>query len=539
MRKLMIIIVIALGSSFVQAQKLQRPKLVVGVVIDQMRWDYLYRYFDRFGNDGFKKIMKEGFNCENTYIPYTPTVTAMGHACVFTGSVPAFHGIMGNNWYDELQKKIVYCTEDNSVEGVGSSSAAGKMSPRNMWSNTIADELRLATNFRNKTIAIALKDRGSILPGGHSSNGSYWFDNATGGWITSSYYMNELPAWVKKFNDKKLPDQYIKKGWNTLYPLSTYKQSTADSNIYESRMPGEDISFPHRTDTITRNRYDAFKTSPFGNTYTIEMAKAAIEAEQLGARNETDFLAVSFSSPDYIGHTFTPNSIEVEDNYLRLDIDLANFLKYLDTRLGKGNYLLFITADHGVAHNPYFLNDHKLPGGVLDHNAVRRQMADTLHKRYGVPGIVAQTINYQLYLNDSIILKAGLDRNEIKSFLKDYLIKHPAISHIIDPSIANSLLPGRLRMMVANGFNQKLSGDLQFIVKPQWYERWQTGASHSHWNPYDSRIPLLWYGWNIPAGKTSREVYMTDIAATLANLLHIQVPNASVGHVIEEITDRK
>jgi hypothetical protein len=321
-----------------------------------------------------------------------------------------------------------------------------------------------------------------------------------------------------------------------LYPINSYKQSVGDSNIYESAMPGEDISFPHRMDTITRNKYDAFKTSPYGNTYTIEMAKAAIEAEKLGAGKETDFLAISFSSPDYIGHTFSPNSVEVEDTYLRFDKDLAGFLKYLDAKIGKGKYLLFLTADHGVAHNPYFLKDHKLPGGVLDHNAVRRQMADTLFKRYGVNGIVAQTINYQLYLDDSVIHHAKLDRNEIKNFLVNYLIKHPAVSQVIDPSLGGNSLPSRLKMMVTNGYNQKLSGDLQFIVKPQWYERWQTGASHSHWNPYDSRIPLLWFGWNIRPGKTSREIYMTDIAATLADLLHIQVPNASVGHVIEEIT---
>ncbi|HEY0356561.1 MAG TPA: alkaline phosphatase family protein, partial [Flavisolibacter sp.] len=462
----------------------------------------------------------------------------IGHATTYTGSVPALHGIMGNSWYDKYQKRNVYCVEDKTVHAVGSQSSAGQMSPRNLWANSITDELRLATNFRSKTISVAIKDRGSVLPGGHTSNGSYWFDNAIGGMITSSFYMNELPQWVQQFNNKKLPDAYLKKAWNTLYPIKTYIQSTADSNIYETRMPGEDISFPHRLDTIRVNKYEAFKTSPFGNSYTFDMARAAIEGEKLGARGITDFLAVSFSSTDYIGHTFSPNSIETEDTYLRFDADLAAFITYLDQQVGKNNYLLFLTADHGVAHNPYFLRDHKIPGGVFDHNAIRRQLTDTLYKRYGVNGIVAQTINYQLFLNDSIIQKSKLDRNEIKKFLVSYFIVHPSVSHVVDlADIDGTPLPGKLRMMFSNGYNQKLSGDLQFIIKPQWYERWQTGASHVLWNPYDSKIPLLWYGWKIKPGRTGREIYMTDIAATLADLLKIQVPNACIGEVITEITD--
>lgn len=538
MRKFPIIILLLCFAFSMNAQKPARPKLVVGIVVDQMRWDFLYRYYDRYSQNGFRKLLRDGFNCENTYIPYAPTVTAIGHATTYTGSVPALHGIMGNSWYDKYQKRNVYCVEDKTVHSVGSQSSAGQMSPRNLWANSITDELRLATNFRSKTISIAIKDRGSVLPGGHTSNGSYWFDNAIGGMITSSFYMNELPQWVQQFNNKKLPDAYMKKAWNTLYPIKTYVQSTADSNIYETRMPGEDISFPHRMDTITVNKYEAFKTSPFGNTYTFDMARAAIEGEKLGARGITDFLAVSFSSTDYIGHTFTPNSIETEDTYLRFDADLADFITYLDQRVGKNNYLLFLTADHGVAHNPYFLRDHKIPGGVFDHYAIRRQLTDTLFKRYGVNGIVAQTINYQLFLNDSIIQKAKLDRSEIKRFLINYFIVHPSISHVVDlADIDGTPLPGKLKMMFSNGYNQKLSGDLQFIIKPQWYERWQTGASHVLWNPYDSKIPLLWYGWKIKPGRTGREIYMTDIAATLADLLKIQVPNACIGEVITEITD--
>jgi predicted AlkP superfamily pyrophosphatase or phosphodiesterase len=519
-----------------QAQNLSRPKLVVGMVVDQMRWDYLYRYYDRYSSSGFKRMLAEGFSCENTFIPYTPTVTAAGHTCIYTGSVPGLHGIMGNSWYNKEQKRIVYCTDDSSVQSVGSTSAAGKMSPVNLWSSTVTDELRLATNFRNKTIAIALKDRGAILPGGHTANAAYWFDNATGGWISSTFYMRQLPEWVKKFNDKKLPDAYLKQNWNTLYPVSTYVQSTADSNSYESKLPTEDFTFPHITASFTTNKYENFRTTPYGNTYTFEMAKAAVEAEHLGKGALTDFLAVSFSSTDYIGHTFGPNSIEVEDAYLRFDRDLGEFLKYLDATVGKGQYLVFLTADHGAAHNPGFLKDQKIPSGIFDEAFVRHQLNDSLQKNFGVKNLVVQSVNYQLYLDDSVITQAGLDKKKIKQYIINYLVKQPAISNVIDLEDLSAFpLPEKLKMMLSNGYNQKLSGDIQFVFKPQWFEGWRTGTTHGLWNPYDAHIPLLWFGWNVKPGRTNREVYMTDIAATVAALLHIQMPNASVGKVIEEV----
>jgi predicted AlkP superfamily pyrophosphatase or phosphodiesterase len=519
------------------AQNLQRPKLVVGIVLDQMRWDYLYRYYDRYGSGGFKRLLTEGFSCANTFIPYTPTVTAAGHSCIYTGSVPALHGIMGNNWYDKDQHKTVYCTDDNSVQSVGTTSDAGKMSPKNLWSSTIGDELRLATNFTGKTISIALKDRASILPGGHSSNGSFWFDNASGGWITSSFYMNELPSWIKKINDQKLPDAYLKQNWTTLYPINTYTQSTADSTAYEGKLGTEDFTFPHNTAAITVNRYEAFRTTPSGNSFTFLTAKAAIAAEQLGQRNVTDLLAVSFSSTDHIGHTFGPNSIEVEDAYLRFDKDLSDFLLYLDKTIGKGQYLVFLTSDHGVANNPYFLADKKLPAGNVNFSGLTRRLNDSLEKNFGVKKLILQSSNYQIFLNDTLVKANALDRKALKQFMIDWLIRQPGIAYAVDLStIQSAALPERLKMMVSNGYNPKLSGDVQVMYRPQWFENWQTGTTHGLWNPYDSHIPLVWFGWHVKHGELNREVYMTDIAPTLAALLHIQMPSACIGKVIEEVT---
>ncbi|HEU4470536.1 MAG TPA: alkaline phosphatase PafA [Flavisolibacter sp.] len=538
MRTYFLYALLLLGFLQAGAQDVQRPKLVVGIVVDQMRWDYLYRFYGRYGKDGFKRLLGEGFSCENTFIPYLPTATAPGHSCIYTGSVPAIHGIVGNSWYDREKQRTVYCTEDSSVRSVGSSSAAGKMSPKNMWTTTVTDELRLATNFQSKTISIALKDRGSILPGGHSSNGSYWFDNASGGWITSNYYMDDLPEWMKQLNSRKLPDAYLSQEWNTLYPIASYTQSTRDSNVYEGKLPGEDFTFPHLTSTISRDKYESFRYTPHGCSFTFETGKAAIEGEKLGQRNVTDFLALSLSSPDYIGHAFGPNSIEVEDTYLRLDRDLAAFLRYLDTRIGKGPYLVFLSSDHAVAHNPGFMKDKNLPTGILESGFIKKQLNDSLQRQFNAGGIVLQASNHQVFLDEGVIRQQNLDKKAVKAAIISLLLKQEGVANVVDMSdLSNASLPGRMKTMLVNSYNPKLSGDLHVIFKPQWYEGWRTGSTHSLWNPYDSHIPLIWFGWKIKPGKLHREVYMTDIAPTLAALLRIQMANGSIGEVIEEVVE--
>lgn len=514
-----------------------RPKLVVGIVIDQMRWDFLYRYYERYGSGGFKRLIKNGFSCENTMIPYTPTYTAAGHACVYTGSVPAVHGIMGNYWFNKTLGRNVYCTEDSTVQPVGTTSNAGKMSPTNMWTTTIGDELRIATNFRSKVIGIAFKDRGSILPAGHAANAAYWFDDVTGGFVSSTYYMNELPQWVKDINAKKLPDRYLAKDWNTLYPISTYRQSTKDSMPYEAIVPNEGNTFPHKTSSITKNKYNSFRYTPFANTFTFEMAKEAIRAEKLGTTG-TDFLALSFSPTDYIGHEFGPNSIEAEDTYLRLDADLALFLEYLDKAIGKNQYTVFLTADHGVANVPGFLKAHKIPAGTFDDAEIGKQLNAHLESAFKVRDAVSKIINYQVYFNDAIVNDEN--RRQLTDASIKFLLKYEFIANAFETRQAMGIpMPEKLRGMVANGYNVKLSGDIQFNYKPQWYDGWAKGTSHGVWYAYDAHIPLLWYGWGINSGKTNREVYMTDIAATVAALLSIQMPSGCVGKVIEEVAGSK
>ena len=541
------ILVLSLSVSFGQKKTtsadnnlLKRPKLVVGIVVDQMRWDYLYRYYDLYKTDGgFKRFLNNGFTCENTFIPYTPTYTAAGHTSVYTGSVPAINGIVGNSWYDRQLKREVYCSEDKNVRTVGSTTEEpGKMSPVNMFTTTITDELRLATNFKSKVIGIALKDRGAILPAGHAANAAYWYDSKTGNFITSTYYMNELPAWAKAFNDRKLVDSLYKPGWRLSLPAATYAEySSNDEEPYESTPFGEDQKkFPYDLSRFTGKNYGKISTTPFGNNLTMEMAKAALVAEQLGKSGNTDFLAVSFSSPDYIGHAFGPNSWEAMDNYIKLDELLGAFFKFLDKEIGAGEYSVFLTADHGVAHVAGFSSEHRLPGGLVENSLSMKNLNAGLKQRFNIDSAIIAFENYQLYLNHPAFIGKENELEAIKSYLIQQILPLEGVAQVIDLSTVKSQpLNEKQASRFANGYNQLRSGDLQVILKPGYMSGSGKGTTHGLWNPYDAHIPCLWYGWGIKKGKTTRETYMTDIAATVAALLHIQMPNGCVGNVIDEL----
>jgi predicted AlkP superfamily pyrophosphatase or phosphodiesterase len=518
---------------------LAKPKLVVGLVIDQMRWDYLYRYQARYGNGGFKRLIGEGYSYENTQIPYIPTYTAVGHTCVYTGSIPAISGIVGNNWFEKSINRNVYCTEDSLAAGVGNNDYQGKMSPNNLWSTTITDELRLSNNFQSKVIAISLKDRGAILPAGHTANGAYWYDEKTGKWISSTFYMKSLPGWVTKFNEKDPAGELMKKDWETLYPINTYTLSTIDSEPYESVIPGETTStFPHKISTITAGKYFAFKYTPSAATFTFDFAKEAIANERLGSNTVTDFLAVSVSSTDYMGHSFGPNSIEAEDTYLRLDKDIADFLTYLDNKLGKDNYLVFLTADHGVAHIPGFMNEHGMGAGIFSDLTLQAEINKAVSDHFGIANAVLSLQNYQVYLDLDAIRKQDKDLAGIKDMIIRRLKSKPYIINAFElKDLSVTTLPEPIKTMISNGYNGIRSGDIQFVSKPGYFDGSNRGTTHGLWNPYDSHIPLLFFGWNVPHGKSNRTIYMTDIAPTIAAKLQIQMPSGNVGTVLGEVVN--
>ncbi|CAN0591115.1 unnamed protein product, partial [Ectocarpus sp. 12 AP-2014] len=383
-----------------------KPKLVVGIVVDQMRYDYLTRFYNHYGEGGFKRMISEGFNCKNNHFNYAPTSTGPGHTSVYTGTTPATHGVIGNNWYDKENDETVYCAGDDSYTSVGTQSNAGQMSPHRMTVTTVTDELRLHTQMRGKTIAIALKDRGAVLPGGHTANAAYWFHGKDeGNWISSSYYMNELPTWVNEFNTSGVAQSY-KKAWNTLKDISTYTESGSDNNNYEGLLKGESTpTFPHNTSSLLdKNKdFDIIKGTPYGNSITADFAIEAIDKEALGMDADTDFLAISFSSTDYVGHNYGVNSKEIQDTYLRLDADLERLLNALDKRVGEGEYTVFLSADHAAVEVPSYLKDMKIPAGYVDYDAIKTKFSEFLKYKYGTEDIVKNFSNLQVFLDHKII----------------------------------------------------------------------------------------------------------------------------------------
>jgi len=520
--------------------RLERPKLVVGIVVDQMRWDFLYRYYDKFENGGFKRLLNEGFSCENTMINYIPSVTAIGHTTIFTGSVPAIHGIVGNDWIDSKTGKPVYCTYDSTVKGIGAESNAGKMSPRNLLATTITDELRLATNFQSKVVGVSLKDRASILPAGHNPTGAFWLDDASGKFISSSYYMSALPDWAERFNNSKPIDKLLANGWNTILPIEQYTESSADNVEWEGILKGNaQAVFPYDVQKAYAADHMSLRQMPFGNTLTLQFAQAAIDGYKLGQENSTDFLTVNFASTDYSGHLVGPNAIEIEDIYLRLDRDLANFFNYLDQKTGRGNYLLFLTADHGAAHAEGFMKENKMPTGFLE-KELETNLEKTLEKQFGAKRLVFGLENFQVFLNKDLIDSLNLDMEKIKTVTVNYLKRQSGIQFAVDQDkITEASVPLPLKNMMINGYNQQRSGSVLMATLPGWLPyHSKKGTTHSVWNPYDTHIPLIFMGWNIEHGTTNRVVNMTDISATLAGLLHIQMPSGCIGSPITEISTK-
>jgi predicted AlkP superfamily pyrophosphatase or phosphodiesterase len=409
------------------------------------------------------------------------------------------------------------------------------MSPKNLSVTTMCDELRIATNYKAKVIGIAIKDRGGILPAGHAANAAYWYEGSSGNWISSSYYMNDLPGWVNSFNKRKVPDSLYKNDWNTMYPVNTYTLSDEDDKIYEGKFSNESKPvFPHKISDFAGRDYEVISSTPFGNTMTLEFAKQAIVAEGLGADDITDFLALSLSSPDYVGHKYGPNSIEVEDTYLRLDKELASFFKFLDEKFGK-NYTVFLTADHGVAQSPAYSRLNKLPGGVW--NPTTSTAVKNTINNFGLKNFIENISNYQVFLNRFAIDSAKLKFSEVKSFFINELNKEDAVHYAFDnEEISEASLPFEVKEKFLKGFQPNMSGDIQVIMKSGYYP-WAsegTGATHGAWYPYDAHIPFVLMGWGIKQGVLYRNVNMSDIAPTICSLLHIQMPSGNVGNAVGE-----
>ncbi|MGM9511579.1 alkaline phosphatase PafA [Larkinella sp. GY13] len=516
---------------------LSRPKLVVGIVVDQMRYDYLYRFYNKYSEGGFKRMMRDGFNARNNHYHYAATITAPGHTHVYTGSAPAISGIVGNDWYDRAAERTVYCVEDSTVRSVGNASSAGRMSPRNLLVTTVTDQLKVATQGRSKVIGIAMKDRGAILPAGHAANAAYWFDSKDGSWISSTFYMKEQPQWAKDFNALKLSDKYLTQNWETTLPIDQYTESTADDTPFENPLAGEPKAvFPHQAIASLGSKYEALRTSPFGDVLTKEMAIAALKGENMGKGSETDFLCVSFSSPDAIGHRFSPSSVEIEDEYLRLDKVMADLLNALDAQVGKGNYFTFLSADHGAADNPGYSQSLNLPGDFLEAKDISAATDKALTDAFGPGKWVVGNSNSQVYLNHDLLREKKVKVSDATEVVRMVLLKNPGIQNVLNLHDINSnSVPEYWLPLLRNVYNPRRSGDLYLVTQPGWLEGYRKGGtSHGTLYNYDTHVPLVFYGWGIKPGETTRRTHIADIASTVSALLHILEPSGNIGDPVAE-----
>ena len=523
--------------AFTQAQ--QRPKLVIGIVVDQMKTEYLYRFSDDFSDNGFKRIMNNGYTFHNMHYNYMPTYTAPGHASIYTGTTPAIHGIVGNEWFSRSLAKEIYCTDDLGVNTlVSGTEKEGKMSPKNLQATTITDELKLATNFKGKVIGISIKDRGAILPAGHFADWAFWYTK-TGEFISSTFYGAQLPDWVKQFNEEKHYLSYINQGWTLFKPLATYNESLADNNPYENKVNGAEPVFPYDLKAMY-DKADAgiLRATPFGNDIVADFAKRTIEKEQLGADTITDFLAISFSSTDYVGHILGPRAVELQDTYLRLDQTIANFMVYLDQTVGKDNYLLFLTADHAGAENAQFLKDHQYNVTHVEPKEIVKALKKFATNTFG-EDLVLNYSNFNLFLNKALIKSKGLDVTKVKQEFKDFLMTQEQVKRVYteEEILANSGNDFYLNT-IAKGYDPSQNGDLVVLDKPGYIEYGAKGTSHGTPYSYDTHVPLLFYGWKIKKGATHDRKEITQIAPTLAQKLQITFPNATEGKVLLEVLDK-
>jgi len=541
-----IILYIFFSTSFLCFSQSKQPKIIVGIVIDQMCYDYLYRFQDKFSQTGFRKLMDKGTNCRSTNYNYVPTYTGPGHASIFTGTTPDDHGIVGNEWYARNSKKVVNCVADNLYQSIGTTSNEGKCSPRALKTYTITDQLKL-TYPSAKVISVSIKNRGAILPGGHLSDGSYWFDYSSGKMITSSFYKKVLPTWVEDFNKKEFPKNALKLTWNTLYPIESYTESGPDNSPYEELLSTKkEPTFPYNFAELSSDLKDfsLFTVSPFANTFLTNFALEAILNENMGTDKQPDFLCVSYSTPDIAGHAFGPYSVEIEDLYLRLDQDISRLLTYLEDNFGKNGFTLFLTADHAVVPVPQYLMDKNLPGGYIFLDEKMAQLRKSVKEKFEVD-VVEVEENQNIYLNYNLIDSLRLSRRAVETFISDEIKIWKGVKDVFSTDDFKKKSDKNWVGMVARGYSTDRSGDIIYLLEPGYLPKStdtpsaHQGTSHGSAFNYDSHVPLIWFGAGIRKQDIFRPIEIIDIAPTLTHLLNLQRTGAMTGNPIVEILNRK
>ena len=520
----------------------EKPKLIIGIVVEQLRFDQLEKFRNRFSENGIRRLLNEGTYFKNASYNYMLTQSAPGHATIATGTEPSFHGITSDNWYVPLRNEMIYCTQDNTVNPVGGSFEAGLHSPVNLLASTFSDEIKMATNGKAKVYSIGLRESSAILSAGHLANGVYWYDNVTGSWMSSSWYMDSLAAWVNDFNALRLSDSYLNNPWSLLKQMEDYSDCLPDSNSFETGFEGV-AYFPYDLKKISskglinvKRDYVLLRETPFGNSYTKDFAIRLIREERLGKDDNTDFLAINFSSTDYIGHRFGPSSVETGDAILRLDKDIEQLLNYLNDSIGKRNVLIYFTAAHGVSEIPAVLEKNRIPAGYFKQTQALQLLKSYLNAVYGQGDWVKGYYEKQIFLNRVLIEDAKIPLEDIQKKVARFMVQFSGVASAYPYTAfeANDFSNGHLKRIV-NGFTPQRSGDVIITLNPGWVEKSDYVTDHNSPYEYDSHVPLIWYGWTVNRASVTRKVSLTDIAATLSSLCKVPYPNACTGEPLIEL----
>ena len=520
-----------------------KPRLVIGIVIEVLKYDQLEKFRDRLGDNGIKKLINEGTYFKNASFEYMLTESAPGHATISTGSEPSFRGITSDSWYLPLKNELIYCTKDIGVNPVGGSYESGLHSPVNLQASTFSDELEMATNKNAKVFGVGIKENSAIFSAGHTADAAYWFDNTTGTWMSSTYYIDTLPIWINDFNAMKFSESYLNNTWSLLRPAKDYADCLVDSNNLEAGFNGINY-FPYdlkkmRSKGIlnSRNDFSLLRETPFGNSLTTKFAIRLIEKEKLGKDDVTDYLSICYSSTDNIGHRFGPSSVEMGDAILRLDDEIKNLLIYLNDSIGKKNILIYFTAAHGISEIPAVLENNRIPAGYFKQSQALQLLRSYLNAVYGEGNWVKGYSERQIFLNRTLIEDARLPLEEVQKKVARFLVQFTGVAAAYPYSAfeANDFGNGNLKRII-NNFNPQRSGDVIVTLNPGWVEKeGDYVTNHNSPYEYDSHVPLIWYGWTVNRSTVTRQVNMTDIAATLSALCKVPFPNACTGEPMFEL----
>ena len=502
MRKLLLCV---LAAAVLLAAASRKPKLVVAVVFDQFRYDYLTKYRSEY-HGAFDQLLTKGAVFTNANYDHFPTVTAIGHSTFLSGALPSISGIIGNEWYDRQERTLVTSVSDPKTKLVGGRGGAGS-SPNRLLVSTVGDELKMSDGGRSRVIGISLKDRAAILPSGHMADGAYWFDGASGNFVSSSYYFDEVPAWVKTFNDARPADKFAGAKW------------------LDHTMP-QDLP----------KLYSGIPASPYGNELIEAFAERVLEAEQLGKHDVTDLLAVSFSSNDYIGHAYGPDSPEVREISLRSDALLGKLLQAIDRQVGLDNVLMVMTADHGVAPNPEVNVRRRMPGGRVPASLVSDTVQKVLREKYGDAKWITNSGEGEVYLNWEELQSRKLDSAEVGRTAADALRQLPHVDRVFtrDDLVHGAVLQDPVSRRVMHGYYAPRGADIEVILEPYWLFG-TVQASHSTPFDYDTHVPVIFMGAGIKSGRYNESIRPNDIAPTLATILDVETPSGSVGRVLAEM----